>query len=206
LEGRILECNLAAARLFGCDSTEELLTLPITNFYQMTSDREALLTRLKSEKSVTNYEMRFRRKNGESACAMLNLSLVDDDSGAGRIIEGTFVDITERKVAEERVQFLAYYDALTGLPNRTLLQDRLTKALASARRQKCKVALLFLELDRFKTINDSLGHSVGDLLLQEVAKRLNQPKRHSPKSSRKWRSREWLVLHESIVTFCGMKF
>ena len=174
LEGRILECNLAAARLFGCDSTEELLTLPITTFYQMTSDREALLTRLKSEKSVTNYEMRFRRKNGESACAMLNLSLVDDDSGAGRIIEGTFVDITERKVAEERVQFLASYDALTGLPNRTLLQDRLTKALASARRQKCKVALLFLDLDRFKTINDSLGHSVGDLLLQEVAKRLKR--------------------------------
>ena len=83
-----------------------------------------------------------------------------------------FRDITDRKIAEERVQFLAYYDALTGLPNRTLLQDRLAKALAGARRQKCKVALLFLDLDRFKAINDSLGHSVGDLLLQEVAKRL----------------------------------
>ena len=81
-------------------------------------------------------------------------------------------DITDRKVAEERVQFLAYYDALTGLPNRTLLQDRLAKALAGARRQKDKVALLFLDLDRFKDINDSLGHSVGDLLLQEVAERL----------------------------------
>ncbi len=83
-----------------------------------------------------------------------------------------FRDITDRKLAEERVQFLAYYDALTGLPNRTLLQDRLLTALADARRQKCKVALLFLDLDRFKDINDSLGHSVGDLLLQEVAKRL----------------------------------
>ena len=83
-----------------------------------------------------------------------------------------FRDITDRKVAEERIQFLAYSDALTGLPNRRLLQDRLTQALASARRQKSRVALLFLDLDRFKNINDSLGHSVGDLLLQEVAGRL----------------------------------
>jgi len=83
-----------------------------------------------------------------------------------------FRDITDRKVAEERVQYLAYYDALTGLTNRTLLQDRLATALAGARRRKDKVAILFLDLDRFKIINDSLGHSVGDLLLKEVAERL----------------------------------
>ncbi len=126
LEGRVLECNPAAAHLFGCDSPEELLTLPITTFYRMASDREALLTKLNSEKSVTNHEMRFQRKNGDPAWAMLNLSLVDDDSGAGRVIEGTFVDITERKQAEEEVyqssQMLQ--SILDAIPQRVFWKDR----------------------------------------------------------------------------------
>jgi diguanylate cyclase (GGDEF)-like protein len=94
-------------------------------------------------------------------------------SGQPRLL-ATVRDITDRKVAEERIQYLALHDALTGLPNRTLLQDRLAIALATARRQEDKVALLFLDLDRFKDINDSLGHSVGDLFLQEVARRLKR--------------------------------
>ena len=172
LTGRFVECNRAAACMFGYDSPEEVMAVSVVNLYDTASDREALLAKLKSEKTVTNHEMRFRRKNGEAAWAMLNVSLVDNDSGVASILEGTLVDITERKVAEERVQCLAHYDALTGLPNRVLLRDRLSKALATARRQKHKVAVLFFDLDRFKIINDSLGHSVGDLLLQDVAERL----------------------------------
>jgi diguanylate cyclase (GGDEF)-like protein/PAS domain S-box-containing protein len=81
-------------------------------------------------------------------------------------------DITERKAAEERIHFLAYYDALTALPHRALLQDRVDNALADARRRGEKIAVLFLDLDHFKAINDTFGHSFGDLLLKDVAKRI----------------------------------
>jgi two-component system, NtrC family, sensor kinase len=126
LEGRVLECNPAAARLFGCDSPEEVLSLPITTFYHTASDREALLTRLKSETSLTNYEMRFQRKNGDPAWTMLNLSLVDDDSGTGKIIEGTFVDITKRKQAEAELHESRrmLQCVLDAIPQRVFWKDR----------------------------------------------------------------------------------
>jgi diguanylate cyclase (GGDEF)-like protein/PAS domain S-box-containing protein len=83
-------------------------------------------------------------------------------------------DITERKVAEEAIRHLAFHDALTGLPNRRLLTDRLQNAIGHSRRSQEHNALMFLDLDRFKELNDSQGHEVGDLLLQEVARRLQQ--------------------------------
>ena len=111
-----------------------------------------------------------RLKNGKTF-DRYSAPLIDSKSRRrGRI--WYFRDITDRKAAEERIQFLAYFDALTELPNRTLLKDRLMKAVAGARRRNEQVALLFLDIDHFKLINDSLGHTLGDRLLKDVAARL----------------------------------
>ena len=92
---------------------------------------------------------------------------------------GTAQDISERKRSEREIHRLAYYDSLTGLPNRVLFKDRVTQALAHARRYQSTLAVLFLDLDRFKVINDTLGHTIGDLLLKQVADRLSDSIRHS---------------------------
>jgi diguanylate cyclase (GGDEF)-like protein/PAS domain S-box-containing protein len=203
LTGRVLECNQATANIFGYASPTEVMALPAETFYEEKSDREKLLTRIRSERSITNHEVKFRRKNGDSVWTMLNMSLVADEPGSGEFLEATMVDITQRKLAEERVRSLAYYDALTGLANRTLLLDRLSKALASARRQKRKVALLFLDLDRFKVINDSLGHSVGDLLLKEVAARLKRVTR-DPDTAARLGGDEFLILLTDVEDISGV--
>jgi diguanylate cyclase (GGDEF)-like protein/PAS domain S-box-containing protein len=113
-----------------------------------------------------------RRKNGEIFVAWLSITAVKDLSGAVTNFVSTHTDISERRTSEERIMRLAFYDFLTGLPNRRLLMDRLGQAIASNVRRGTEVALLLVDLDNFKKINDSFGHEVGDKLLQQVAKRL----------------------------------
>ena len=106
------------------------------------------------------------------------------ENGEFRGYRGVGSDITERKLAQQQVEFLAYHDPLTGLPNRLLLQDRLQQAIAHAERSPTHLALLFLDLDNFKQINDSLGHGTGDALLKEIAVRLGECVRDSDTISR----------------------
>ena len=114
-----------------------------------------------------------RRSNGEVFPVWLRVSVYRDEAGKIRNYVGVSTDISERLASQEKIRQLAYYDSLTGLPNRRLLQDRVGQMLASAEREKKQFALLFIDLDHFKKVNDSLGHSVGDKLLTEVAERLS---------------------------------
>ena len=113
-----------------------------------------------------------RRKNGEDFPGWASISLVRNRDGQISHYFSMFTDITDRKRAEERIHYLAYYDDLTGLPNRSLLNKLIDQALVEARRNRLHGAVLFIDLNRFKPINDSLGHDVGDRLLKQVAERL----------------------------------
>jgi diguanylate cyclase (GGDEF)-like protein/PAS domain S-box-containing protein len=121
-----------------------------------------------------------RRKTGEIYPKWMTINVVRDREDARRVhYVAIFSDITERKQAEEHIHHLAHHDPLTTLPNRMALEARLEQSIADANRNQRSVAVMFLDLDRFKTINDTLGHHVGDLLLIEVARRLRQTVRSS---------------------------
>lgn len=120
-----------------------------------------------------------RRKDGEAFPAWQSITAITDEAGDVNHFVSIVSDISERKQAEQRLKHLALHDALTELPNRALFHDLLQQALAEAHREKQQLALLFLDLDRFKTINDTLGHPIGDLLLKETATRLRECVRES---------------------------
>jgi len=127
-----------------------------------------------------NGELAVTQKNGQTFPAGTRINRVDDpQSGLPAHYVWILADITERKEAEDRMRHIAQTDALTGLPNRMALLMRLAQILPDARRHQWKVAMMFLDLDRFKTINDTLGHQVGDELLREVACRLSRLVRES---------------------------
>jgi diguanylate cyclase (GGDEF)-like protein/PAS domain S-box-containing protein len=117
-------------------------------------------------------DVRSNRKNGEAYSERLTVTGIRDDKGSITGYVAVMADVTQRRADEERIRYQANYDALTGLPNRTLFMDRLQLAVNSAERNRVRVALMFIDLDGFKLVNDTLGHDAGDELLREAARRL----------------------------------
>ena len=171
--GYIVQVNNAFSRVSGYSSRQIIDQLPgiLTADTQQASHLGYVLKQLNQQGSWEG-EVWLKRRNGEKFPAWVGITAVKDDEGDLVSYVCFFSDISERKASEQRIHRLAYYDALTQLPNRTLFQDRLHSALQHGERHGEWVPLMFLDLDRFKPINDSLGHAAGDRMLKEVALRL----------------------------------
>ncbi len=137
-----------------------------------------------------------KRKNGELFPEQLTITAVKNDHGQVTNYVGSLVDITERKLSQDKIQQLAYYDQLTGLPNRQLFQDRLDQSARRVSRNHSTLALLFIDLDKFKEVNDTLGHFKGDLLLIEAAKRIQRHVRETDTFARLGGDEFAIILHE----------
>ena len=158
--------------------------------------RAALRRIIESRQSIEPVEFRIRHRDGMwRTFESLGTNCLSNPHIHGVVFNSR--DVTDRKVIQQRIQHLAYHDNLTGLPNRSLLQDRLAHSIARAERSNRKVAVLFIDLDNFKNINDTLGHDVGDELLRQVSRRLSECVRLEDTIARQGGD-EFIVLLDSL--------
>jgi diguanylate cyclase (GGDEF)-like protein/PAS domain S-box-containing protein len=172
LSGIITDVNKQMEALTGC-TRDELIGAPFKKYFTDPERAEASIKLVLSKKKVTNYELTVRARDGKETVVSYNATTFYDRD---RRLQGVFTaarDITERKQAEKQILNLALHDSLTLLPNRRRFNDRLIQTMAASKRSNRHGALIFLDLDKFKTLNDSQGHHVGDLLLIEVAHRIS---------------------------------
>lgn len=174
IDGRFLRVNDELVRITGHSEAELLETsfISITHPEDQASARSLIRRMLSGGQRTVLDEQRYVHKTGTVVWVMVSASLVVDDADRPLYFIAQMQDITERKRAEDLLEHQALHDPLTGLPNRTLLLDRLNHALARCRRTKRMAAVLFMDLDRLKLINDSLGHEAGDMILTAVARRI----------------------------------
>jgi len=182
VEGQYLDANPALARIYGFESAAELISSlkDIRNqLYVQPQRREEFMQLIKARGIVSSFESQVYRKNGEIIWISENARAVPHDDGHVVCYEGTVEDVTERKLYQARIEQQANYDTLTGLANRSLLNERLQQAILAASSYGTRLGVVFVDLDRFKFINDSLGHHVGDELLRAMAERLKASVRES---------------------------
>ena len=167
-EGQYLRANPALAKIYGYDSADELIS-KLNNIekqlYVNPKRRHEFVMMMQSQQQSLNFESQIYRRDGSIIWISENARAVHDESKQFLYFEGTVEDITDRKNYEQKIEYQATHDDLTGLPNRVLLKDRLKQAINYAERNKTQVAIVFLDLDKFKDVNDSMGHIAGDQLL-----------------------------------------
>ena len=172
---RVTSVNPAFTEITGYQAEEVIGKKP--SFHKALRKDKALFAKMQEDmERQGHWEGEFwnKRKNGEDYAQRLSITAITDEAGKVQQYAALIGDITKRKQDEERIRYQANYDSLTGLPNRTLFLDRLNLALARMKRGHEKLGLMFIDLDGFKLVNDTLGHELGDLLLQEAARRLSQ--------------------------------
>ena len=197
-DGRYLDANPALARIYGFATPQELvdsLRDIKSQLYVDPERREEFMRIIKTRGEISGFESRVYRKNGDMIWISENARAVFDDEGRVLHYEGTVEDITERRQNQARIEQQANYDSLTGLANRSLLNDRLQQAIYTAASYGARLAVVFVDLDRFKYINDTLGHDVGDRLLQVMAERLTSAVAESDTVARLGGDEFVLLLH-----------
>jgi len=173
VDGAISQINAAFSKMMGFSRDEAIgRDLTLLRFHHHNDEFYEDLWRVLIKEDCWEGDVWSRRNDGAVFPVFIRINTIRNQEGKVVSFVGVMSDITERKEKEELLTKLAYRDPLTQLPNRLLLQDRLAQAMNQADREREELAVLFLDLDGFKSINDSLGHDIGDLMLQEVAKRL----------------------------------
>lgn len=178
LDGVIRDVNTAMARMLGYER-EELLHLSAGDVYPNPRDRDEWVRGVTEKGVLTNHVLRLRHRDGHTVWTLESASLVKDPQSGEPCIVGTAIDITERKRLEEDLVRMAFRDPLTGLANRRMLQEMTSKAILRATREDTGMAMVCLDLVRFKRINDAFGHTAGDRVLTELAERLRSRVRAS---------------------------
>ena len=171
LDGLIIDCNETFACMLGY-TRAELVGTNTARLYANASEADELAMLLGGVGTLNSVEIELRRADRRALWALENLAVIG--TGPAAVVHATVVDISDRKRAEEQIEFHAYHDVLTHLPNRKLFTDRLRHSLTRAKRNNKSVAVMFIDVDHFKTVNDTLGHTAGDELLLEMARRLRE--------------------------------
>jgi diguanylate cyclase (GGDEF)-like protein/PAS domain S-box-containing protein len=200
LEGRIVRANPAMARIVG-RSPDDLSGMSV-HALTHPDDRDASMAEMRrlvaDASDGYRIEKRYCHADGHAVWVSVSVSCVRDEDGTPSYLIGQVEDVTERRALRERLAYAAIHDPLTSLPNRVLFMDRLETSLSRANRHGRLVAVLFVDLDRFKLVNDGMGHAAGDALLETVAQRLAQVMRPSDTVAR-FGGDEFVVLCDEIA-------